>query len=106
MFDPKFSEKGWRVSEVVDTRTFDWMTGKVDPASGESIDCECCGREIVVHCHMVRRAMYPAENAGQIIDRAIIGTECAKRAKFHNGTVAVTNKSYWKHPNKVGRYGC
>ena len=87
----RFAQSGWRVVEIVDTRSVDMMTGKPEPGTGEVVPCDCCGRDIMVHA-----AVYHRESG----DRAVIGTECCRQLRLNNGSYSPNNSNYWRRPNK------
>lgn len=60
---------GWTIVDMIDTRHFDFQTGKPIPGSGDGRPCDCCGKTILIHVVVSR-----------VGERRIIGRDCAAGA--------------------------
>lgn len=76
----------WVIDEIIDTRNRD-CEFKPIPGSGVQVPCECCGRTIEVHAE-IRNIQTKA--------RAVVGTQCCKKAGKHYRTYSPTCKSMWR----------
>ena len=78
----------WKIEAIEDTRQRG-TDRKPIPGSGDIRSCECCTRAIEVHAIVTDGT-----------ERAIIGTQCAKRHGLNYGLdrgniISPTNKNYW-----------
>jgi hypothetical protein len=87
----------WRLDEVIDTRSWDFHTGKPDPSTGESVECQCCGKSIVVHAHVYLWHI----DEKRTIAAAVIGTACCKKHEIRGCGFSAENKNYWKKKWRV-----
>lgn len=82
----------WKIDFIQDTRMWDAGTMKPIPGTGEAVECDCCGRTIEVHAHV-----YQADLRTKVVlDCAVVGTQCCKKAKLTNWGQSPSNKDYWK----------
>lgn len=80
----------WQIEAILDTREYDTQTMKPIPGTGDEIPCECCGRSILVHAHLVQITNR------KVTDRAIVGTQCCKKASLTYDGISPSNSSYWR----------
>jgi hypothetical protein len=83
------------VEEIVDTRDMDSLWKPI-LGTGEIVECENCGRDIVIHVYIT---VFDTVTKN-IVSRNIIGTECCKKLKAYFNGISVTNKDYWKKNGK------
>jgi len=79
----------WQIEVITDTREYDYQTMKPIPGTGDPIPCECCGRSILVHAYVTQITNR------KVTDRAIVGTQCCKKADMTYDGLSPTNSNYW-----------